>query len=185
MWITTCHRFTNRAEFLAACQTAGWTCPPGREPEPPPGVALDILGPIISPAQVGGPDALIPGEVIDPRYHVNLAWHGREPEAAFQASLVVPATPSRGWDVVPPPPSQPPLPPVIPAWKGKVALREAGLMDAVEAAVAAAGGRVQDAWAGASEWSRDSDFLSSLASDLGLTRQQIDEMFRFADAIQS
>lgn len=185
MWITTCHRFTNRAEFLAACKVAGWTCPPGQDPELPQGVAVDIVGPIVAPAQVGEGAALIAGEVIDPRYHVNLAWHGRDPAPAFQASLVVPATPSRGWDVPAVPEARPPVPPVIPAWKGKAALREAGLLDVVEAAIAAEGGRVQDAWAGASEWSRGSDFLLSLATGLGLTTQQVDDMFRVADAIQS
>jgi hypothetical protein len=184
MWITTCHRFASRAEFLAACQSAGWTCPPGQDPEPPPGVALDILGPIISPARIGESGAPIPGEVLDPRYHVNLACHGRVPEADFHASLVVPATPSRGWDVTRPLASQPPVPPVIPAWKGKAALREAGLLGAVEVAVAAAGGRVQDAWVGASEWSRDSDFLAAMAVALGSTPNLIDKLFRDADAIQ-
>lgn len=185
MWITTCHRFTTRAEFVAACQTAGWTCPPGQDPEPPPGVAIDILGPIVAPAQVDKGGVPTAGDVIDPRYHVNLAWHGREPDPTFKASLVVPATPSRGWDVPAVPEARPPVPPVIPAWKGKAALREAGLLDAVEAAVAATGGRVQDAWTGASEWNRNSDFLHSLAAGLGLTRQQINDMFRAADAIQS
>jgi hypothetical protein len=123
--------------------------------------------------------------VIDPQYHVNLAWHGREPEAAFQAFLVMPATPSRGWDVPTVPEARPPVPPIIPAWKGKAALREAGLLEPVEAAIAAAGGRVQDAWAGASEWSRNSDFLLSMAASLRLTEMQLDEMFRTADSIQS
>ena len=185
MWITTCHRFTNRAEFLAACQVAGWTCPPGQDPEPPPGVALDILGPIVSPPEVGASGTPIPGEVLDPRYHVNFAWHVRDPDPAFDASLVAPATPSRGWDIVPPPASHPPVPLVIPAWKGKAALREAGLLVAVEAAVAAAGGRVQDAWTGASEWSRESEFLLALSAGLGLTDEQIDEMFRGADAMRA
>lgn len=183
MWITTCHRFTNRAEFLAACQAAGWSRPPGHDPEPPPGVALDILGPIVSPPEVAAGGGPIPGEVIDPRYHANLAWHGREPAAAFQASLVAPATPSRGWDVTLPPASQPPVPPVIPAWKGKAALREAGLLGAVEAAVAAAGGRVQDAWVGAAEWSRDSEFLTAMAVALGLTPDRVDNLFREAGAM--
>ncbi len=97
----------------------------------------------------------------------------------------MPATPSRGWDVTPPPASQPPVPPVIPAWKGKAALREAGLLDAVEVAVAAAGGRVQDAWTGASEWDRSSEFLQTLAAVLGLDNIQVDQLFRDASAIQS
>lgn len=185
MWITTCHRFTNRAEFLAACQVAGWTCPPGQDPEPPPGVALDILGPIVSPPEVAAGGTPIPGEVVDPRYHVNFAWHGREPDLAFQASLVVPATPSRGWDIAKTPSSPPSVPASIPSWKGKAALREAGLLDAVEAAVAAAGGRVHYAWVGASEWSRDSDLLQSLAAVLGLSHQELDGLFRAADMIQS
>jgi hypothetical protein len=185
MWITTCHRFTNRAEFLAACAAAGWECPPGHEPSLPHGVALDIVGPIIGPARVGQGGVPIAGEVIDPRYHVNLAWHGSETEAAFEASLVVPATPSRGWDITAPPVAHPPVPPVIPAWKGKAVLREAGLLDAVEAAVKAAGGRVQDAWIGASEWNRSSEFLQALAAVLDLEGPQVDQMFRDAAAVQS
>ncbi len=185
MCITTCHRFASRAEFLAVCQAAGWTCPPGQDPQPPPGVAVDILGPIVSPAQIGEGGVPIAGNVLDSRYHVNIARIGREPEAAFQESLVVPATPSRGWDVVAPPASPAPVPPVIPAWKGKAALREAGLLESVEAAVAAAGGRVQDAWTGASEWSRDSEFLTALAANLGLSSASVDDLFRLAAAMQS
>jgi hypothetical protein len=79
----------------------------------------------------------------------------------------------------------PAVPTSIPAWKGKAALREAGLLDAVEAAVHAAGGRVQDAWAGASEWDRSSEFLQALAAVLGLEGPQVDQMFRDAAAIQS
>jgi hypothetical protein len=185
MWMTTYHRFLNRAAFLAACHAAGWACPPGRDPEPPQGVAMDMVGPLIGTPRIEESGRLTTGEVLDPCYHVNLAWHGREPDAVFQSSLVVPTTPSRGWDVAAPPTSQPPVPPVIPAWKGKAALREAGLLDAVEAAIAAAGGRVQDAWAGASEWSRNSEFLLSLAEGLGLPSDRVDALFRSADLIQS
>jgi hypothetical protein len=66
-----------------------------------------------------------------------------------------------------------------------VALREAGLLGAVEATVAAAGGRVQDAWVGASEWSRDTAFLLTLATDLGLTDMDIDRLFLVAAGIRS
>jgi hypothetical protein len=62
-------------------------------------------------------------------------------------------------------------------------MTEVGLLEAVEEAVAAAGGRTQDAWIGASEWSRDSDLLSSLASVLGPPKAQIDGMFRSTDFI--
>ena len=78
-------------------------------------MAIDIVGPIVGPAQLGEGGVPVAGEVIDPRYHVNLAWHGRELDSAFQASLVVPATPSRGWDVATAPASQPPVPMAIPA----------------------------------------------------------------------
>jgi hypothetical protein len=184
MWITTCHRFASRAEFLAACGTAGWTCPPGRDPEPPLGVALDILGPVVAPVQIGDGGVLIPGDVLDPRYHVNVAWHGRDPDPAFHDSLVVPARPSRAWDIAPLPASNPPVPAVIPAWKGKAALREAGLLDVVEAAVAAAGGRMQDAWVGASAWDRGSELLAAVISQLGLNPDEADRLFREAEGIQ-
>lgn len=128
MWIITYHRFASRVAFLATCAQAGWECPPGHEPSLPHGVAMDVVGALIGPATVGEGGAPIAGDIIDPRYHVNLAWHGREPGPTFQASLVVPATPSRGWDVPAVPEARPPVPAVIPAWKGKAALREAGLL---------------------------------------------------------
>ena len=53
MWISTYHRFLNRAAFLAACQEAGWTCLPEQDPELPHGVAMDIVGPIFGPPRVG------------------------------------------------------------------------------------------------------------------------------------
>jgi hypothetical protein len=51
--------------------------------------------------------------------------------------------------------------------------------------VLAAGGRVADAWAGASEWDRSSEFLQALAAVLGLDGPQVDQMFRDAAAIQN
>jgi hypothetical protein len=184
MWITTCHRFANRAEFLAACQAAGWTCLPGQDPETPFGVALDVLGPIVAPAQIGEGGALIAGEVLDPRYHVNLAWHGSEPEAAFQASLVVPATPSRGWDVALPPASQLPVPPVIPAWKGLAWLEQAGLLDDAATSAEAGSPVARLAFRHAAEWHRDSPLITALAVGLGLDSAAIDAAFRAADAIR-
>ena len=105
MWITTYHRFVSRAAFLDACEQAGWTQTSGQEPDLPPGVALDIVGPLVEPARVGANGIPVP--------------------AASQT---------------------------IRAWKGKAALREAGLLESVERAVNVAGGRVRDAWDGAVTW---------------------------------
>lgn len=185
MWISTYHRFLNRAAFLAACKDAGWTCPPGRDPEVPHAVAMDIVGTFLGPPKVDTDGMPIAGEEIDPRYHVNVAWHAQEMHPAFAESLIVPATPSRTFGLPLASPTAPPVPASILAWKGKAALREAGLLDAVETAVAAAGGRVLDAWTGASEWSRNSDFLLSLAKVVGLTTHQIDDLFRATDAMKS
>jgi hypothetical protein len=88
MWITTYHRFTNRVAFLAASQIAGWTCPPGQEPEPPQGVAVEIVGPIVAPARIGDGGALIPGDVLDPRHHVHVARHARQLMTATRARRI-------------------------------------------------------------------------------------------------
>jgi hypothetical protein len=183
MWITTHHRFANRAAFDTAFLEAGWPVHQG-VPELPYGVVLDVVAPISAPARVGPGGEPISGEAIDPRYQVNLAWHGCERDPAFEASLVIPATPSRGWDVSPAPVSQPPVPPVILSWKRKAVLREAGLLETVETAVKAADGRVRDAWQGAAEWQRDSEFLTNVADALGLSTEQVDQMFREADSMR-
>jgi hypothetical protein len=80
MWTRTYHQFTTEAAFLAACDAAGWPRDPQGRPMPPRGVALDCIGPLV-----------------DPRYHVNAAWHARDPDPAFAASTIAPATPSRVW----------------------------------------------------------------------------------------
>ena len=152
---------------------------------PPQGVSLDVLGTLTAPPTMGPNSTPMAGAIIDPGFHVNMARHCQSVPAPFQASVITPATPHRVLSLPVLAPATAPVPGHIPAWKGKAALRETGLLESVEAAVQAAGGRVQDAWAGASEWSRDSDFLLSLAAGLGLPKQQIDAMFCAADAIQS
>ena len=185
MWIPTYHVFPSRAVFLAACDAVGWFRAPDDTPMPPEGVTLVELGPLIAPPSIGRDGMPIQGDVLDPRYHVNAAWHGVAVPEVFRTTAVAPAAPNRCFALPAPTTVEPPVPHVIPAWKGKTALREAGLLNAVEMAVAAAGGRVQDAWAGASEWSRDSDFLLALAEGLGLRSRQVDDLFRSADGIQS
>jgi hypothetical protein len=145
---------------------------------------MDIVGPIIDPPRIDEHGQLAAGEVLDPRYHVNLAWHGHDPDPTFQASLVVPATPSRGWDVTPTRTAPPVAPPVIPAWKAKAWLQQAGLLEAATSAANAGGPVAQLAFEHAAEWHSTSPLVTALASGLGLSGQQIDQAFAAADAIQ-
>lgn len=78
------------------------------------------------------------------------------------------------------PNNTPSVPDVIPAWKGKVVLDEMGLLAQVEAIVAQAGGATAIAWNNAAEWVRQSTMLAALATALGLTDAQVDDMFRAA-----
>jgi hypothetical protein len=186
MWIPTYHAFPSRAAFLAACDAAGWPRGPDGKPMPPDGAAVQEIGPIMAPPSVGADGSPVPGDVLDARDHVNAAWHGIDPPASFAACAVTPMTPSRSFSLPPlPPPVEAPVPPVVASWKAKEVLAQRGLLDDVEAAVAAAGGLVQRAWAGAAEWSRGSRFVGELTGALGLEAADVDRMFREADAIRS
>ena len=74
-----------------------------------------------------------------------------------------------------------PLPPTVPAsvspYQARQALNVAGLLDAVEAAVAAADRSVQIAWEYATTIERGSPFISAMKSAIGLTDQQLDDLF--------
>jgi hypothetical protein len=41
------------------------------------------------------------------------------------------------------------------------------------------------AWTGATEWRRDSDFLTALAEAVTLSPAEVDDLFREADAIRT
>lgn len=75
----------------------------------------------------------------------------------------------------------PPAPttPITPL-QARRALRAAGLYDAVKAAIDAAGPDVQDAWEFAIAWTRDDPLILSLGASLGLTGEQIDDLFALA-----
>lgn len=76
---------------------------------------------------------------------------------------------------------QPEPPPIVPTkvtpLQARRALRAAELIDAVNAAVAAAGGDVQDAWEYATEIRRDDPLITAISAGLGLTEQQVDALF--------
>ena len=43
---------------------------------PPEGAVLQEIGPIVAPPSLDADGTPVPGDVLDPRYHVNAAWHG-------------------------------------------------------------------------------------------------------------
>jgi hypothetical protein len=185
MWIPTYHVFPSRAAFLVACDAAGWPRGPDGKPMPPEGATLVEIGPIVAPPSIGPDGVPVPGDVLDARYHVNAAWHGTEPPEAFRAGAVTPKTPSRSFALPPPPPPvEPPVPAVIPAWKGLAWLEQAGLLDAATTAAGAGSPVARLAFRHAAEWHRDSPLIAALAAGLGLDSTAIDTAFRAADAIR-
>jgi hypothetical protein len=83
----------------------------------------------------------------------------------------------------------PVLPPSVPfsvtPFQAKAALLGAGLLPAVEAAIAAASPIAQLAWSDATAFTRDSPTIAALSAQLGLTPAQVDELFITASAIEA
>lgn len=72
---------------------------------------------------------------------------------------------------------------VVTAVKGRIALKRAGLLETVEQAVTTANGETQIWWEYAAEWHRNSPVLVALGHGIGLTDEQIDELFAVAAGI--
>ena len=70
-------------------------------------------------------------------------------------------------------------------FQAKAALHLAGLLPAVEAAIAQADPLTQMAWAEAVEYSRHSPAILALAGALELTDEQVDDLFRTAMQIEA
>ena len=68
-------------------------------------------------------------------------------------------------------------------FQARAALHNAGLLVSVEAAVAAADPFTQIAWADATEFRRESPTIAALAAAVGLTGEDIDDLFRAAAQI--
>jgi hypothetical protein len=94
-----------------------------------------------------------------------------------------------GWRIVgeyvAPEPPPPPVPDVVSRFQAKAALSAAGLLPAVEAALADADPLAQLAWAEAIEFRRQSPTILALATALGLTDAQLDDLFIAADQIEA
>jgi hypothetical protein len=83
---------------------------------------------------------------------------------------------------IPPPPE---VPFSVTPFQAKAAILQAGLLPAVEAALAAASPIAQLAWSDAVAFTRDSPTINSLAAQLGLTPAQVDDLFTVAAAIEA
>lgn len=85
--------------------------------------------------------------------------------------------------LVDPPAVGQPVPEVVSRFQARAALHHAGLLPQAEAAVADADPITRIAWQDAQEWRRDSPTIASIAAALGLTSEQVDDLFRAAAQI--
>lgn len=77
-----------------------------------------------------------------------------------------------------PPSTNPmPIPASISRLQGRLALNAAGLLTQVEAAVASSGMATQIWYADAQHWERDNPIIAGLATKIGLTSAQLDDLF--------
>lgn len=95
-----------------------------------------------------------------------------------------------GWvvengNLVPPAAAESPVPAVVSRFQARAALFQAGILPAVEAAVASADPLTQMAWADAVEFRRDSAAIASIAAALGLDTSAVDTLFRAAADISA
>jgi hypothetical protein len=70
-------------------------------------------------------------------------------------------------------------------FQARAALHQAGLLAQAEEFVAQADTLVQIAWADAIEFRRNSPTINAMAQGLGLTDEQIDDLFRAAMQIEA
>lgn len=71
----------------------------------------------------------------------------------------------------------PPVPTTVTPRQARIALLQAGLLDAVEAAIAASDRQTQLTWEYAVEFRRDDALINGIGTQLNLTSEQIDALF--------
>ena len=91
-------------------------------------------------------------------------------------------------DWVPPPPPPVFIPQSVSMRQGRLALLGAGLLDSVDAAIAAIEDPIQRKaaeieWEYATVIDRNSDFMQTLAVQLGVTEEQMDDLFVLASGL--
>jgi hypothetical protein len=78
----------------------------------------------------------------------------------------------------------PPVPSFVTNYQARAALINAGLFETVEAAVESSPDKMMvQAWRHAGVIQRSSPFIASMSAALGLTNEQVDDLFRAASAI--
>lgn len=83
-----------------------------------------------------------------------------------------------------PPPTPAPFPSVVSAAQAKIALFKAGLLDQVKAVVAAHPYEIVRIWYGdANDWERGNPYVQALGAEIGLTAEQMDELFIAASKV--
>lgn len=118
-----------------------------------------------------------------------LAWHAvperTEAKAGFILGGLILASGSLTWEQVPEPePGLPPVPTSVTNAQARAALLDAGLFDAVDAALKEQGGVALQFWEYANTVNRNGQLVTGLGASLGLTEAQIDDLFRTAAAIE-
>jgi hypothetical protein len=86
-----------------------------------------------------------------------------------------------GWEPKPIPPA--PVPASITPLQARRAVRAAGLLDAVNAWIATQPDDAQEAWEYCIEVRRDSPLIAGAQEGLGLTSEQVDDLFRAGAAL--
>lgn len=80
-----------------------------------------------------------------------------------------------------------PLPPVVPdyvsARQARLALEDAGLLDTINTAFKGKAKKASIEWEYATEIRRDAPLVASMAAELGLTAEQLDQLFIAAYAL--
>lgn len=108
---------------------------------------------------------------------------------AFASDWIETTTASPGWSyangVFSPPQVVEPVPQSVSRFQARQALKQAGLYTAVDYAVSQANQRIKDAWKEANVFERDSPSIAALAQALGLTKTQVDDLFRAAAKIKA
>lgn len=85
----------------------------------------------------------------------------------------------------PAPPAPPPVPVSVPKWAFLLVLRRMGKEDALKTAIAAYNGadaaRVRAKWEASEVIERDGSTVNALGAAIGLTPEQVDQVFRDAE----